>query len=198
MSTVLNSTRQNEPEVLLNNEIESLLAGALDSCFRDFIMIGLALNTGLRNQELVDLRIEHISPYDVISNILLLPGEIAKGGTPREIPLNPDLRSNLSEFLAWKSRRNEPVLPGSFLFVSKYTKNKLSPRDFQRLVRTISINSIGRPIHPHILRHTFATKLLAVSNLRIVQKILGHKSIQTTQIYTHPSSNDLCEAVNKL
>lgn len=192
------TTRQKEPETLLDNEIESLLAESYDYGFRNYIMISLALNTGLRNQELVNLKIEHIAPYNVISKILMLPGEIAKGGFPREIPLKSDLRDNLQRFIDWKIAVEEPTLLDSYLFVSKFTLNKLSPRDFQRIVRKISLEAIGRPIHPHILRHTFATKLLAVSNLRIVQKALGHRDIQSTQIYTHPSTSDLSEAVDKL
>jgi site-specific recombinase XerD len=128
----------------------------------------------------------------------MLPGTIAKGNSPRDIPLNPDIREHLKQFLTFKRNQKENTSPGDYLFVSVFSHRKLSPRDFQRIVSTASYTTIGRSIHPHILRHTFATRLLAVSNLRIVQKVLGHKNIQTTQIYTHPSSNDISDAINKL
>lgn len=190
--------KQNEPEILLDHEAEMILEHAYKSSERDRMMILLALSTGLRNSELVHLTIECIRPYGEITSIMELPGKIAKGGWPREIPLKPDLRVELSAFLKRKFDWGEGILNSDYLFVSRFTRNKLSQRDFQRVLKTISTNSIGRSIHPHILRHTFATKLLEVSNLRIVQKILGHKNIQTTQIYTHPNSNDLVNAVNQL
>lgn len=198
MSIPRTYNKQKEPEILLDHETEMILEYALKSSERDRIMILLALSTGLRNSELVGLTIECIRPYDVITSIMELPGKIAKGGWPREIPLKPDLRDDLSAFLKRKFDLGEGLLSSDFLFVSKFTRNKLCQRDFQRILKNISTQSIGRSINPHILRHTFATKLLEVSNLRIVQKVLGHKNIQTTQIYTHPNSNDLVSAVNQL
>lgn len=183
---------------LLNFEIDSLLAQARDTGRRDWMMIDLALHTGLRNSELINLTIECIKSFESIVNILNLPGTIAKGGRSRDIPLRPDTRTHLELFLIWKNDHSEATGPNDYLFVSKYTHKKLSPRDFQRIVKSISEKGIGRAIHPHILRHTFATRLLAVSNLRIVQSVLGHKNIQTTQIYTHPSSDDVSNAINRI
>jgi len=185
-------------DILLNEEIISLKYLATTHSERDFMMISLVLNTGLRNAELCGLTVECIRPYDEITNILELPGTIAKGGSSRQIPLHPDLRQELSHFLKYKYTLGENIDGPSFLFVSKYTHNKLLPRDFQRIVRSLSLRSIGRSIHPHTLRHTFATKLLSVSNMRVVQKVLGHKNISTTQIYTHPSNNEISDAINKL
>lgn len=198
MSNQQKNNRQNEPEILLDHETEMILEYAYKSSERDRMMILLALSTGLRNGELVDLTIECIRPFGVITSIMELPAVIAKGGYAREIPLKPDLRTELSAFLGRKFQWGEGCLNSDFLFVSRYTHNKLCQRDFQRILRFISTQSIGRAIHPHVLRHTFGTKLLEVSNLRIVQKVLGHKNIQTTQIYTHPSSNDVASAVNQL
>lgn len=198
MSSPVPHSVKKEPETLLNLEIDSILAQAKDSCLRDWMMIDLALFTGLRNDELINLTVECIKSYETITNILVLPGTISKGGFSRDIPLNPDIRTNLEIFLNSKEDVGEEILPWSYLFVSKYTHNKLSTRDFQRIVSTISKNAIGRSIHPHVLRHTFATRLLTVSNLRIVQKVLGHKNIQTTQIYTHPSNDEISEAMKKM
>ncbi len=198
MKPLIIKNSSKDPEILLHHEEQDFITESANSGIRNFTMISLALGTGLRNDELINLTIELIKPYDDITKILYLPGIIAKGGIARDIPLHPDLRSNLWRFLTWKENNNEPSNPADYLFISKFTHNRLSPRDFQRIVNNISINSIGRKIHPHILRHTFATKLLTVSNLRIVQKILGHKNITTTQIYTHPSSNELSDAVAKL
>jgi len=187
-----------EPETLIDYEASSILSQAYQDNYRNFTMIALALATGLRNDEICSLTIECIKCFEVIPTILSLPGTIAKGGSPREIPLTPDIRKNLEEFLSWKVDNDEDISPSSFLFVSKYSHNKLSPRDFQRIVAGISQESIGRSIHPHVFRHTFATKLLRVSNLEIVRKVLGHKNILTTSIYTHPSTDEISQAVNKI
>lgn len=198
ISSLLNSSFQHTPRILLKHESHALLVSAASSNFRDYIMIKLALGTGLRNSELCGLTVECIAPYDVVSNILDVPESIAKGGHPRQIPLHPDIRRELEEWLDTKQKLHEPCGPVDFLFVSLKTHSQLSPRDFQRIVRNLSITSIGRPITPHTLRHTFATRLLAQSNMRIVQQVLGHLNIQSTQIYTHPSSSEISDAINKL
>lgn len=198
MNSILNHQIKKEPETLLEHETEKLLSIALATNYRNYIIIYLALTTGLRNSELCNLTVECLRTFEIIPNILNLPGTIAKGGASREIPLHPDIRKNLEMFFSWKHDHHEPLTPDSFVFVSKYSHNPLSPRDIQRIVGTTSKLSIGRSIHPHILRHTFATKLLAVSNLEIVRKVLGHKNIQTTQIYLHPSTNEISKAIDKM
>ena len=184
--------------VLIDSEITALKLIAFESYTRDGMIITLALGTGLRNSELCDLTIECIRPFNEISGILDLPGTIAKGVFARQIPIRPDLKLLLQNFLIWKFNRGERIDGTACLFLTKFTKNKLQSRDIQRIVRSLSMRSIGRPIHPHILRHTFATKLLAVSNLRIVQQVLGHKNISSTQIYTHPSTDEIAEAIKKM
>jgi len=198
MNSASQSQIKQEPEILLEEEILLLLNASLQSGIRNYTMIDLCLGTGLRCSELVNLTIECIKAYEIITTILMLPGSIAKGGGKRDIPLKPDLRDALSAFINWKEVNHEPLEPNSPLFCSKFTHKKLSPRDFQRITRELSIKSINRPIHPHVLRHTFATRLLSVSNLVIVQKVLGHKNIQTTQIYTHPNNNEILDAVSQL
>lgn len=188
----------NEPKILLDMEIDSLKAQARDSGPRDFTMILLTLNTGLRCSEVVGLTVDCVYGYDTVTNFLDLPGTIAKGGRPRRIPLHQDVMVQIEKFIQWKENIGESISPSFPLFLSKFTHKQLTARDFQRIVRTLSIKSIGRPIHPHTLRHTFATKLLKKTNLRVVQKALGHSSIQTTQIYTHPSDQDMTEAINSL
>ncbi len=183
---------------LLDMEVESLLAQAHESSFRDFVILSLALGTGLRNSELIGLKIENIYPYGEVSNFMVIPRAITKSKKNRTVPLNSDLRETMTEFLSWKETHGEDLRPDSFLFVAKFSKNQLSPRDFQRIVSKLSIKAIGRSVHPHILRHTFATNLLKLSNIRVVQKVLGHKNIQTTEIYTHPSTSEIAEAIEKM
>jgi len=60
------------------------------------------------------------------------------------------------------------------------------------------MKALGFKVHPHMLRHTFGTNLLRVSDIRVVQSLLGHASISTTQIYTHPNTADQKKAIDKL
>jgi len=198
LSTTLETPRAKPVDILLDHEIDSLCVQARERSFRDYMMIRLALSTGLRNSELVGLHIEDVSPYGEVSNVLELPASIAKGGISRSIPLRPDIRSELTLYMSNFSIILFNQLPTHPLFFARYSHNALSPRDFQRICKEHSIKAIHRPIHPHILRHTFATRLLEKSNLRIVQMVLGHKHISSTQIYTHPSINAISEAMNQI
>lgn len=183
-------------KIINDIEIKKLLFAAKENDLRDFTMIFLALSTGLRVSELVGLFIEDVAPFHEVSTILTVPPRIGKGSRKREIPINTETRSIISEFIRIKTLRNQFINSDSFLFVSHHTHNQLSPRDFQRIVKNLSISSIGRSICPHTLRHTFATRLLKHSNLRIVQEALGHSSLQTTQIYTHVDLSDARTAID--
>lgn len=178
------------------SEVLALLSHANHQSTRDYTMIFLALATGLRVSELVGLYIEDVAPYGNISSLLTVPPRIAKRCKKREIPLNQYTITALKLFFDYKFNNGERMEPLSPLFISKFTKNPLSQRDFQRIVKTYSIASIGRSISPHILRHTFATDLLKHTNLRVIQELLGHASIQTTQIYTHVDINDARRAID--
>lgn len=185
-------------KIINDIEISKLLTAANEKSHRDATMIYLALFAGLRCSEVVGLHIEDVRPYGEISTILTIPGRIAKYNRKREIPLNEESRSVIQLFLDSKIHNSESCSPEDFLFISKFTHLPLKNRDFQRIVNSLSIRSIGRNITPHTLRHTFATKLLKHTNLRVIQELLGHKNLQTTQIYTHVSSDDARDAIEKV
>ncbi|MBA7523122.1 Tyrosine recombinase XerD [subsurface metagenome] len=179
-------------------EINKLLSFTHTRSVRDYTMILLALMTGLRVSEIVGLYIEDFSPFGDISTILTVPERIGKNGKKREIPINTEIRDILFKFLELKENHSEPTHPDSYLFVARHSHKPLSNRDFQRIVKLNSISSIGRAITPHVLRHTFATRLLKHTNIRVIQELLGHSSIQTTQIYTHVNTEDSRSAIDML
>jgi len=184
-------------QILNETEINNFLSGASKDGVRNFTMVFLALTTGLRCSELIGLFIEDIAPFGDVSTILTVPCRIAKRKTKREIPLNHETRNILTAWLKIKTDLQHPSKPDSYLFISHNTHKPLSSRDLQRIVKNIAINSIGRSISPHVLRHTFATRVLKQSNIRVVQELLGHSRVQTTQIYTHVNSDDTRSAVEK-
>ncbi|SQD92926.1 conserved protein of unknown function [Candidatus Bipolaricaulis anaerobius] len=164
---------------------------------RDWAILHVALDAGLRVSEIVALR---------IGDLLLEPGHSAiivrrgKGGKERGVDIGQALRDHLREYIAWKRTAGEPVGPEDLLF--------LSPRGgpltrqavylmFKRLARAVDLPS---RFTIHSCRHTYASMLYRASrfNLRLVQKQLGHASIRTTQVYADVLSSDALEAVNGL
>lgn len=184
--------------VLTEDESSRLLAAARQNYFRDFVMFQLALLTGLRNSEVLGLRVEHVAPFGEISTLLEVTADIAKGKKPRTVPIHPVLRAQLDSFLGWKMQHGQACDPNASLFVTANTGRQLQPRDFQRITKMYGTHVLGRRITPHMFRHTFATQILRKANIRIVQKLLGHKNLQTTQVYTHPSTSDMSDAVNAI
>ena len=88
------------------------------------------------------------------------------------------------------------ALPISFYATD--TQRPITTRQVERIILTASMKALNRPIHPHVLRHTFASRLMKRTNIRVVQQLLGHTSITSTQIYTHPDSDDLQKAINDI
>jgi len=185
-------------QVLSSEESARLLAYAKLGDLRDFTMIEFVLLTGLRCAELVGLNIEDVEVYDQVPRSLSLPSTIAKGGKARDIPIHPQLRQDLERYLGWRAKAGWPSYEECPLFISKRTGRRLSTRDFQRITRTMGVAAIGHSVNPHMLRHTFATRLLHNTNLRVVQMALGHTSLQSTQVYLHPDSDEMSKAVEAL
>lgn len=185
-------------EVLSKREAVDLLDFARKGLFRDFLMIETALYTGIRCAELIGLNFEHIMADGKISRRLVITRDIGKGGKAREIHLHPGLYADLGQYVQGLRGRGWPTEPWCPLFFSQKGSRRLSTRDFQRITRRTGLQAIDRAVNPHMLRHTFATRLLENSNLRIVQLALGHEAITSTQIYVHPSTDEMAQAVNAL
>lgn len=165
---------------------------------RNKAFISLALNTGLRVSELTGLNIGDVINGH-IKKELKVRGEIAKGKKERTIPLNKKAREAIKIALDFNQGRGYPTGQKDPLFISK-KKTRLTSRQVQNIIKDVrEIAEIDVNITPHSLRHTFATRVYKkTGNLRVVQTLLGHSSIQTTEIYTHVRREDLQEAVNLL
>ncbi|MBA7615634.1 Tyrosine recombinase XerC [subsurface metagenome] len=83
-------------------------------------------------------------------------------------------------------------------FTSGRGVNSLTRRQVYKIISSAAIAALGRSVNPHVLRHTFASKLMRVTNMRTVQELLGHSNITSTQIYTHPNETDKHEAIEKM
>lgn len=144
--------------------------------YRDKAIFELLYSCGIRLAELVSLDWAHL---DVTEASLRVTG---KGSKTRLLPVG---RKAIAALQAWLPIR-EKIAKSEALFVSKHGK-RLSARSIQlRLQRWAQLQGLAGQVHPHKLRHSFASHLLESSaNLRAVQELLGHADISTTQIYTH-------------
>jgi integrase/recombinase XerC len=120
--------------------------------------------------------------------------ETAKYGSERYIPVSGRLRTILLDMyiFCWKAGQ---FSPSNYAFISDRVCNHITITQVERIIDSAGLKALQRHLHPHMLRHTFATRLMRVSNIRVVQQLLGHKYLTSTQIYTHPDSTDLRTAI---
>ncbi len=151
---------------------------------RDLAILELFYSTGMRLAELSQLG---VSSFDFAGESVRVLG---KGKRERIIPVGKKALEAVRYYLA--ERRRLSVVAGDTLFVSKNGK-KLSARSVSRIVKKyLSKVSEKKRVSPHVVRHTFATHLLdAGADLLAVKELLGHKSLSTTQIYTHVTMEKL-------
>ena len=145
---------------------------------RDLAMIELLYSSGLRLAELIGLEVDHL---DLESGMLRVVG---KGRRAHDVPIG---RFAQRALVRWLARRQDLAAVGeAALFVSR-RGNRLSPRSVQqRIALWARLRGLDQSVHPHMLRHSFATHLLeSAGDLRAVQELLGHADIRTTQVYTH-------------
>ncbi|MHB9131159.1 MAG: tyrosine-type recombinase/integrase [Armatimonadota bacterium] len=159
---------------------------------RDRVLLEVFLGTGIRLQELVMLDVE-----DVDLEAKHLHVRRAKGGVPQIKFLNSHLRTLLRGYLTWRRRQGTDQC-AAFLLSQRGTR--LSPRQVAyRLAYWLQEAGIDKPLTPHGLRHTFATRLYSrTGDLLVVQRALGHRQIATTEIYTHLVDGALEEALERL
>lgn len=164
---------------------------------RNRLLVTLMLDCGLRVGELVQLKWLFFRQYDKTDGVLEIPARLTKTKTSRTLPLPGSIIEDLKNYMEVCKifRVSEPMM---WLFPSGNPMVHLTTRNVQFIIRFIGMTTLSKEIHPHMLRHTYATRLMRVANTRIVQELLGHAKISSTQIYMHPTSKDLRGAVDKL
>ena len=169
------------PNTLDVDQVNGLLEGATHGILdiRDLAMFELFYSCGLRLSELSGLNLTDIDLRD--RSLMVVNG---KGGKSRVLPIGGKAVSALEKWLAYRLKMAQP--PATALFVSNRGQ-RLGQRSIQlRLDLWCKTHGIDAHVHPHMLRHSFASHLLESSqDLRAVQELLGHSNISTTQIYTH-------------
>ncbi len=154
------------------------LAGDAPLDLRDRALLELLYSSGLRLGELVAL---DLADLDLASGLVRVTG---KGAKTRVLPVGRHARQALAAYLGGRASLAPPSQPAVFVTIHG---RRMGPRAIQlRVGRRAREQGLGVPVHPHMLRHSFATHLLESSgDLRAVQELLGHSDISTTQVYTH-------------
>lgn len=164
---------------------------------RNHLMILLMLDAGLRVAEVAQLTRGCLIFANKFCEAVTVTAAAAKNHRQRTIPSSNRIRQAILDMseLVWTP---DDCPSDGFAFYEKGFAEHLTVRQIQRIVGNISYTAFGRRINPHLLRHTFASRLMRTVNIRIVQELLGHVSITSTQIYTHPNGDDLKNAIETL
>jgi len=180
------------PSFLTVDEVFKLLeTPTSDSMYgiRDRAILELLYSSGLRVGELVGIDMVNL---DLSGGVVKVCG---KGDKERIVPVTSTAVEAIREYLKVREKFNPK---GDFLFVNS-RGGRLTARSVARIVKRYSLLSgIDKNVSPHVIRHTFATHLLGGgADLRAIQEMLGHKSLSTTQRYTHASIERIMDVYDK-
>lgn len=171
------------PKVLTEAEVEALLRAPDVSDplgHRDRTLLEVLYATGLRVSELVELRPEQVSLTQGLVRV------VGKGGKERLVPLGEEALSWIADFVRGPRREILDGRPCTQLFPTRRGEGMTRQAFWYLIKRHALVAGISKPLSPHTLRHAFATHLLNHgADLRVVQMLLGHSDLSTTQIYTH-------------
>lgn len=197
---------KNGIQTLTENECSLLLEGVrlhkptrkstMNSC-RNYLITLLMLDAGLRVSEVANL--PKISLYFDVTPVktLIVPAAIARNGKQRSVPISSRIHEAILGMITmWYIM--DDAKPGRFAFYVNDPSKPLTVRQIQNIIWFASLRAFSRTVHPHELRHTFATRVLRQTNTRVVQQLLGHSNLSSTQIYTHPDQDDLKNAIDSM
>ena len=182
------------PDVLTLQEIDDII-NAIDLATaegqRNRAMIELLYSCGLRVSELCSLRISDLYLKEQFIRVT------GKGDKQRLVPISSRAIAELEAYFADRSRISIKHGYEDYVFISERLKKKLSRITVFHIVKElVAATGISKSVSPHTFRHSFATHLLeGGANLRVIQAMLGHESIATTEIYTHIDTQRLREEI---
>ena len=161
---------------------------------RNYLIACLMLDAGLRVGEVVQLTTSHLLFNGLPVHSLVLTSDITKNKKERIVPVNTRLTEAIRVYFL-KAFPDAVIFVRGLVFWLSHSSRGITTRQVENIIFSASMKSLGRPVNPHMLRHTFASKLLKVTNMRTVQMLLGHSCITSTQIYTHPNEEDKKKAI---
>ena len=186
---------QHLPEVLSLEEIDKMIAQidlSKNESHRNRAIIEMLYGSGLRVSELVNLRLSDIYLQEGYMRIT------GKGSKQRLVPISAEATKWFQYWLIDRNTLNIRPEASDIAFLNRYGRQLTRAMIFTIIRQLATAAGITKNISPHTLRHSFATHLLQNgADLRVIQQLLGHESISTTEIYTHVDIHDLREAILK-
>lgn len=164
---------------------------------RNYTIALLMLDAGLRIGEVLRLRVGDLFFEGKPIMSLVISEKISKALDERTLPLTQRLHDSLyrlhNYFFHPLNKNNL-----DYAFTDTRSKKVLDRRSVADFLNAAAQLSIGRHVHPHMLRHTFATRIVRKSSTATAQQLLGHRYLSSTQIYCNPDQQDLKEAIQQL
>jgi integrase/recombinase XerC len=198
------ATISQSPRTLTRNEQLLLLrtTGQRFDGYRDHMLLSLALATALREHELVGLNVSDVMDHNggarrrVSLRVFKRSSDDPRG---QEVVLSASAQAKLQKFFGWKRQQQQSMAPDAPLFVSR-KGNRLSTRQLRHVFHVWQRRAgLERAFTFHCLRHSAITNIYdATRDIRLAQRFARHKSITSTQLYTHPSDEALFRAVQDL
>lgn len=184
------STPRSRPETIPLPVLALAIRAAWHKSPRDGMILETLLETAIRNSECRLLEVGDVWRAGDVVLSLRIREETAKNGKRRTVPLTGSFRQKMRTYIMESRSTPEGPEISEPLFPSTRGDGHLTRRGLIGIVRK-HLTKAGWDGTPHLIRHTAATELLRVSNVRVVQIMLGHSRLETVQIYTHPSDDDL-------
>jgi site-specific recombinase XerD len=177
------------PVVLSKTEVENLICSI--SNLKHRLLVELLYSSGLRLSEIINLKEQDINFEDGTGTV-----RQGKGRVDRNFIISEQLLAKLHYFLLFEKN----ISNNNTEYIFSGRKGKINKKTVYQIIKNAAKNAkINKSVHPHTLRHSFATHLLEQgTDLRIIQKLLGHKKVQTTEIYTHVSTKLIRSVPNPL
>lgn len=181
------------PDVLSIQEIESMIAAidlSSNEGHRNRAIVEVLYGSGLRVSELVNLRLSNVFRQEGYMLIL------GKGSKQRLVPISPEADKWLAYWL--EQRQHLDIKPEAvdIVFLNRYGRQLTRAMIFTIIKRLAVAAGIIKTVSPHTLRHSFATHMLQNgADLRVIQQLLGHEELTTTELYTHLEVSDLRDAI---
>ena len=177
------------PETLNKVQVDRLLEVDLTGRpypLRDQAMLELLYASGLRISELTSVRLENLDLEERVVRV------IGKGWKTRLVPVGRTACEALEKYITQERVQLVSKRTGNEVFLSRHGRKLTTQRVWQIVKEIVAIAGFETNVYPHLLRHSFATHLLGNgADLRIIQELLGHADISTTQIYTHVDQSRL-------
>ena len=185
------------PQVLSHEEVMRLIESTslnIPLQLRDRAILELYYSTGIRTGELLALKV-----YDVNLDTATLRIEHGKGNQARIVPLVESVLAVIKRYISEARVKFIKAANQSHLFVSSQSGGPLSDTDIRKLMkRAVDRAGLHKHIHAHMLRHSCATHLLkGKADIRQIQKLLGHRRLSSTEIYTRVETSDLREVLKR-